>query len=96
MKVGRHYIGVRVTVKWHDPMQENYKVAEAPVGLKALAVWEEEGVIDDITEGVVRVRHSVGYNPPNHDVPDEALYTYIVDDLIDEIIEYEPKNAASA
>jgi len=90
MKVPRSHIGKRVEITWRDPMSTGrVKEATAPKGWDALATWVEEGTIDDITNGIVRLRHSRGENPPF--APDrefEIMPTYIVEALISKIVTY--------
>lgn len=86
MKVTRAYLGRVCRITWEDPVSENDRIAvtEAAKGKKALAKWVEYGLIDDITEGVVRFRHSESYDPGEGEVH-EALFGWVVEDLITEI-----------
>ena len=66
MKVGRQYLGKVVEIRWRDPgcylRQEAHELRS---GLAALALWKEYGVVDDVTDGVVRIVHSAGHDPNN-------------------------------
>lgn len=84
MRVPKAYIGRMVALTWRDPIGvQRAPVAEALKGNAGLATWREHGVIDDITEEVVRIVHSIGY-PPGTDghKPDEISYTLVPEDRI--------------
>ncbi len=89
MKVPRSCIGKYVEFTWKDPNNRRVKSAVARKGLAALATWRERGVIDDITEGVVRIAHSDAAGPSNP-IPDEFVYSWVPEDLITSITVYEP------
>jgi hypothetical protein len=82
MKLPRHLIGKEIRVTWHDPISSVERLApiEAPKGLAALATWVERGVVDDVTEGVVRFRMSECFEGGN---VTEATYGFVPEDLID-------------
>jgi hypothetical protein len=86
LKIPRSYIGKEVRLTWRDPIStvERFDVDKVPKGLDALATWVERGVIDDITEGVIRFRMSEGYSGAVVDSLhlDEATYGWIPEDLI--------------
>ena len=88
MKVKRDLIGKDVRIIWRDPVSDHEKLVSLKEPLKkgraALATWIERGVIDDITEGVVRLLVAVTYSA-GEDRPDEALVGWIPEELIDEI-----------
>ena len=95
MKVSRSFIGKYVEVKWRDPgtsHTKGRKREDIPRGIEALASWAERGVIDDLTEGVVRIVHSEGRAPQHIDGVDELELscTWVPEDLIEGIIVYEP------
>lgn len=83
MKVGKHYLHKLCRITWLDPVSENDRlpVAKAPRGSSALAKWVEYGVIDDLTDGVVRFRHSESYDPGDSEV-NEALFGWVQEELI--------------
>ena len=90
MKIGRQYVGKMVEFMWKDPNNNRVTKARALRGLAALATWRERGVIDDITEGVVRIAHSEAAGPRNPAEPDEFVYSWVPEGLITEITVYEP------
>lgn len=84
MKVTKGHLGKRVSLTWLDPVTD--RVKEKFKGREALARWTEEGIIDDITDGVVRLQKSEGYSPRMRE-PDEWEYTWVLEDLIVDIKE---------
>ena len=65
MKVPKSYLGKIVEITWRDPYEgERMSLRNAPKGFQALATWVEYGVIDDITDGIIRLYHSKAVNPP--------------------------------
>lgn len=92
MKVTKNFLNQTVVVQWHDPRTaaERMSIDEAPKGLKALARWEEYGFLDDITEGVIRLRYCHAWDSEAL-VPDEALFAWIPEDLITHIAILEVK-----
>jgi len=92
MKIPKHYIGKVVKLTWEDPRGggERVDIVSAPKGKAALAKWEEYGLVDDITDGVVRIRHSDAYSPGDKD-PDEALFTWVVEDLVVSVVVLSPE-----
>ena len=90
MKVGRQYIGKYVEIIWRDPIGGRHEVeaSELPRGRTALAVWRERGVIDDVTEGVVRLIQSDNEGSPIG-VKKEVEAGWVPEELIDRIEIYE-------
>lgn len=86
MKVSKQFIGKVCRIEWNDPVSENDRVAvkDAPKGKQSLARWVEYGKIDDITDGVVRFRHSESYDPGENEVH-EALFGWVQEDLIERL-----------
>lgn len=87
MRVPKHLIGKEVRLTWQDPMSDHDKLInlkDARKGRAALARWRERGVIDDITEGVVRFIQSETY-PAGEEHPDEAIIGWIPEELITRI-----------
>jgi hypothetical protein len=82
MRVPKHHVGKEVRITWRDPIStvERFELDKAPKGTAALATWVERGVIDDITEGVVRFRMSEAYS---EGVLDEATFGWVPEDLIE-------------
>jgi hypothetical protein len=90
MKVGKHLVGRMVEIQWKDPTSGRMELAQAPKGRAALSTWIERGVVDDVTDGVVRIVHSAGRNPGATET-DEVQYTSVDDALIERIVVFEPK-----
>lgn len=82
MKITKHHIGKEVRITWLDPCSERRNLEHAPVGKKALAKWIERGVIDDVTDGVVRFVQSQAFSP-GADYPDEGIIGWVPEDLIE-------------
>lgn len=94
MKVGKYYLGKYVEFIWHDPganrvVSHLSDLGDLAKGLEALAIWKERGVIDDITEGVVRIAHSAARDPGKIN-DNEFFYSWVPEDLIESITVYEP------
>ena len=84
MRVTKAVIGKYVEITWRDPTSGRMELQRAPVGRKALSTWKERGVVDDVTEGVVRVVHSAGKGPDGDEGEvDEIQYTSIDETLIE-------------
>lgn len=93
MKVLKSLIGRYVEVKWRDPIGvQRAPLESAPKGLAGLATWLERGMLDDITDDVVRIIHSAGCEP-GHDKPDEISYTLVPEDLIIEVSVFNKEGA---
>lgn len=91
MKVGRSYVGKYVQVQWMDPCFNKVSILESPVGRAALATWIERGVVVDITDGIVKIEHSLAAHAGKPVTePDEHAYTPIPEALIESIVVYEP------
>lgn len=94
MKVGRQFLGKYVELTWKDPVGMTRKGLDCPEnkGWAALATWVERGLIDDMTDGVIRVRHGDSFYP-GKDTPDEAAFTHVPESLIQKIVVFEPVQA---
>ena len=91
MKIGRQYVGKYVEFVWRDPIGgTRVDKDKALRGLAALSAWRERGVIDDITEGVVRIAHSEASGPGGE--TDEGMYSWVPETLITEITVYSASN----
>lgn len=98
MKVGKGYLGKRVELVWRDPCSAQVKsndiktYSDVPRGRDVLAIQEEQGVIDDITDGVVRIRHTRGLDSPilGDDQGAILFYTWVDEQLVESIIVLEP------
>ena len=87
MKVGRQFLGKICEVVWRDPVAGGrMRLDLAPKGEAALATWREFGVLGDLTDGILRVDHSQGENPPGDiDRGYEVFSTYIHEALVERI-----------
>jgi hypothetical protein len=85
MKIGRHYLGKIVEVRWLDPNYGKGDLATLKKGRAALAVWREFGAVHDITDGVVILVHSYGTLNENPDKDDEVCSTALPEELIEAI-----------
>lgn len=99
MKVGKNYLGKVVEVQWRDPTSGGRRahLSEAPVGRAALATWREYGVVDNITDGIIRIVHSAGADPGlPPESTDEIMWTVVPEELIERIRVFEPIEATHA
>lgn len=96
MKIAKHLIGKVVCIVWEDPTGggERLHIEKARKGRAALARWREYGVIDDITDGVVRFRQSEATTAGDTE-PDEAIFGWVPEDLIQECIPMVPEGEKS-
>lgn len=91
MKIPRGVIGKIVKVWWEDPCSsERIEIDKAPKGKAALAIWMEIGIIDDITDGIVRFRQSEATYAGERK-PDEAIFGWVPEDLITNYIILAPE-----
>lgn len=64
MRVSRSLIGKVIEVRWIDPREDHHDSDRpALVGKAALAKWIEWGVVNDITDGVLRLMYSTTWIP---------------------------------
>lgn len=89
MKISRQLLGKLVELTWKDPCEDRVKchlpnLEDLPKGRAALATWKERGVIDDITDGVVRLVQSEGHEP-GAGKPDEFKCQWICEELIEAV-----------
>ncbi len=86
MKVTKNCLNQIVRVIWEDPRGggDRLEITKAPKGKHALASWEEYGICDDITDGVMRIQHSRAWTPGESE-PDEAMFSWVPEDLITDI-----------
>jgi len=93
MKISRSIIGKYVEMIWRDPMGavklRSYLPdrSDLPKGTASLASWKERGVVDDLTEGIVRIVHSHGTDPPmrvkGEDSSEDFSLTWVPEALIE-------------
>jgi hypothetical protein len=82
MKIGKQFLGKEVRITWLDPFSERTMLDKAKKGKAALAKWIERGVIDDFTDGIVRLVQSQAFSPGQND-HDEAIVGWIPEELIE-------------
>lgn len=82
MKITKHYLNKEVRLTWLDPCSDRMKLQDAKRGRAALAKWIERGIIDDVTEGVVRFVQSHAFSPGEM-YPDEGIIGFVPEDLIE-------------
>lgn len=88
MKLTRAHLGKVAKVVWRDPGSnpKRQTLTKAWKGRSALATWEEYGIIDDITDGVARIVHSLAHDPPADPDPETEIYcTWVVEELIESV-----------
>lgn len=99
MRVGRQYLGKVCEVTWRDPKWDRVSSmdprgrSDIPRGMAALARWREYGVIDDITDGVLRIVHSAGDSTGRdsaHPDADEFVCTWVPEVLVESIRVFAP------
>lgn len=90
MKVPKAYLGRVVSLQWMDPTFTRVELPSPLKGREALSTWLEYGMIDDITDGVVRIVHSSA-RKCGSDETDELAFTGIPEALIERITLYEPQ-----
>ena len=91
MKLPRTILGKVVEIVWRDPKWDRVKShnpdrSDVPKGLQALARWREYGVVDDLTDGVARVVHSMGEGAsrdPAATDADEFVCTWVPEALVE-------------
>lgn len=95
MKIPRSLIGKYVELIWRDPRDDRVccRPTELLRGFAALATWKERGVIDDLTDGIVRIIHSEGTEPQSpggeESKPDYRV-TWVHEALVESIVVMEP------
>lgn len=93
MRVGKQYLGQMVELQWSDPSGARVMKHDLRSGLDALAHWKERGVIDDISDGVVRLLQSEATNAGGTE-PNEFIVSYIPESIITDIVVFRPIPAA--
>lgn len=83
MHIPKRFLNRMVEITWRDPITRNHDNGEKK-GLDALAQWREWGVIDDLTDGVIRVIHSAGRNSPE-EADNDFFITWIPQALVTKI-----------
>lgn len=99
MKIGRQYLNKYVEMVWRDPGEARITVSEGvenPKGRGCLATWHERGILQDITDGIVRIEHSHATGAPLLRQADESVCTYVPEDLIESLTVFEPVKDTTA
>ena len=95
MKVGKAYLGKMVQITWYDPINGNHKCdeSELPKGKADLGIWRSNGVVDDVTDDVVRlIQADTGLSPVG--ILQEADACWIPEALIEALVVYEKREEA--
>ena len=91
MKVPRRFVGRMVEVTWQDPGARRVPKQNPYIkGKAALATWRDRGILDDLTDGVLRIVHSDGYSPGDT-ASDEIFATWVPEDLVEAIVVFNPE-----
>lgn len=92
MRIPRSLIGKEVKFLWMDPTGMKVKShvpgdrSSLPRGRGALATWTEYGLLDDVTDGVVRLLQSVGVDGVlDPEKTDDYTIVYVPEVLIEHI-----------
>ena len=91
MKVSRRLVGRMVEVTWRDPGASRVpKTSPHAKGKAALATWLDRGILDDLTDGVLRIVHSDGFSQGDT-TADEIFATWVPEDLVESITAFIPE-----
>ena len=96
MKLPRSVIGKVVEIIWRDPGNlKRMSVDRAPKGWGGMATWRERGVIDDITDNIVRLIPSEAASAPGEPDPDplDIVPAYIHEALIEDCIIFDQRRS---
>ena len=92
MKVSRRFVGRMVEITWLDPGARRVpKQSPHAKGKAALAIWRDRGVLDDFTDGVLRIVHSDACFAGGIDEPDEIFATWVPEDLVESVVLFNPE-----
>lgn len=81
-----YYIGKKVEIKWVDPCsEEDVEAGGGPSGMEALPVWTEYGVVENLKEGVLKIKYSETWYGDDED--SDCFYGWIPVCLITHIEE---------
>lgn len=94
MRIPKQLLGKMVVLHWLDPTSRTEEIktrdaSDLPRGEKGLTKRIERGLLDDLTDGVVRIRHWESLGEWNNE-PDEIYATWVQEDLIRDLVVYEP------
>jgi hypothetical protein len=91
MRNPKTLIGKYVEVVWRDPCRASWRSllpnkADVPRGEHALPLWRERGVVDDVTDNVLRIVHSeCTESGAGQDTMPEYIFTLVPADRIEAI-----------
>jgi len=100
VRIPKSYIGQRVELVWRDPCHNRVDTPAGdrsliPRGYAALATWTEYGILEDITDGVVVICHSIGEDPSHSSERRDALfYTWTHEMLVTKVTILDPRPTA--
>ena len=89
MKLTKSLIGKEIRVTWHDHAGKHGDWHEVRIGKAALAKWIERGKVHDVSEGVLTIVQSEAWSAGELE-PDEGMFGWIPEELIDQIEIMEP------
>lgn len=72
-----------------DPGSYKSRLRDMPKGRDALATWREYGLVQDITDGVVIIAHSIGRDA-QATTDDEIHCSAVPEALIEKLTVYQP------
>lgn len=83
-----------IELTWLDPNERAIEIhtrdgSDVPKGMAALSRRRERGLLDDYTEGVLRICHWDAFDVDGERV-DEAKYTWVHEALIVKVTVYQP------
>ena len=93
MKIGRTYVGQEVRLTWSDTAFNHWNensMGPLPKGRAALARQIERGMIDDVTEGVVRIVHTETTHPGDSK-PGAWSVTWVPEEVVTDIVVLSPR-----
>jgi hypothetical protein len=86
VNIPRRLLGRYVEVQWKDPTFGKGDITTELRGRAALSTWLERGVLVDVTDGVVRIEHSLAAGPGRAMTePDERACTSVPEELIESL-----------
>jgi len=95
MRINRAWLNRLVEITWLDPNERAVEIhtrdgSDTPRGMGALIKRRERGILDDYTDGVLRVCHWDAFDQDGEHV-DEAKYTWLHEALVTKVTVYNPE-----
>ena len=89
MKVPRSLVGKTVEITWRDPhdWKEEAESVDTTKGAAHVPQWTHQGVIEDVTEGWVRLRYGVCDSPYTKPTKEGVM---VYEDLIETLVVLAP------